>query len=126
MLTFAPMFLRALHRQILAGLVLFALLLQMLLPAVAGAASDSGERWIEVCAASGVKWIKLDHATAGDQHAAADHCALCAATGATPEFDSARYLTSALTEVRLAAAPAASFFTFPGHRLRSRAPPKFS
>ena len=126
MLTSRPMFIRALHRQLLAGIVLFALLAQILLPAIAGAASASGERWIEVCAASGAKWIKLDDASAGDEHAAADHCMLCAATGATPEFDSTRYLKAALADAQAAALLAASLQTYPSHILRSRAPPKLS
>ncbi len=126
MVTSPPMFLRSLHRQLFAGIVLFALLLQTMLPAIAGAASVSGGRWIEVCAASGVKWVKLDHASAAGQQAAADHCALCAATGALPEFDAARYLKSAAVDVPAATPLAATFQTFPGHLLRSRAPPRIS
>lgn len=120
------MFFRSLHRQLLAAIVLFALLLQTLLPAIAGAASVSGGRWIEVCAASGVKWVKLDHASGAGQQAAADHCPLCAATGALPEFDAAHYLKSATVDGPAASPLAASFLTFPGHRLRSRAPPRLS
>lgn len=120
------MFLRRLPRRLLAAIVLHALLLQMVLPAIAGAMSGSGERWIEVCAASGVKWVKLDHAAPDGQHAAADHCVLCAATGAAPEFDAARYLKSALAESTSALLLPAFFPIFPGHSLRSRAPPAFS
>ncbi len=117
---------RSLHRQLFAGIVLFALLLQTLLPAIASAASSSGERWVEVCATSGVKWVKLDESAGGAKHDAADHCALCAATGAVPEFDAARYLKPSLREATVATAIALPYPTYPSHILRSRAPPRFS
>ena len=120
------MLLHAFHRRFISGIVLFALMLQMVLPAIAGAAAASGERWIEVCAASGVKWVKLDHDQAGGQHASADHCMLCAATGATPEFDSSRYLNTALAEAEIVVSVVASYPTYPSHLLRSRAPPQLS
>ena len=117
---------RAFHRRLLAGMVLFALLLQTMLPAVAGAAAGPADRWVEVCAASGLKWVKLDQDAAAGSHTASDHCALCAATGATPEFDAARYLRSSLAESRPAIKPSTPFQTFPSHLLRSRAPPPLS
>lgn len=117
------MSIRALHRQLLAGIVLFALLLQTVLPAIAGVAPDAGNPWVKVCAASGAKWIKLHQDASAGQHVAADHCMLCAATGAVPEFDASPYLRAALAEARAAMPVAASFATFPGHILRSRAPP---
>ena len=120
------MLIRPLHRRLLAGIVLFALMLQLVLPAIAGAASASGERWVEVCAASGVKWIKLEDGQADAQHAAADHCVLCAATGATPEYDAARYLKAAPEEEQASASLATAYPTFPSHLLRSRAPPQLS
>ncbi len=106
--------------------MLLALLLQTVLPAIAAAASDSGSRWTEVCAASGVKWVKLDQGSAAEQHAATDHCVLCAATGAAPEFDVSRYLKPSLPEAQASSPPAAAFPTYPGHSLRSRAPPHLS
>ena len=120
------MLLQTLHRRLISGIVLFALMLQMVLPAIAGAASASGERWIEVCAASGVKWVKLDHDQAGGQHASGDHCMLCAATGATPEFDSSRYLNTALADAQMVVSVVTSYPTYPSHLLRSRAPPRIS
>ena len=126
MVTSATMNFRALHRQFFAGIVLFALLLQTVLPAIAGAASASGERWVEVCAASGVKWVKLDDAASPGKHEAADHCVLCAATGPTPEFDAALFLRSSLADARTTTSIFTSYPTYPSHILRSRAPPYFS
>jgi len=123
MLISAPMYLRALHRQLLAAVVLFALTLQLLLPAIAGAASNSSERWVEVCAASGVKWVKLDHASSDTEHVAAGHCMLCAATGAASEFDATRYLSRSLAEAQPVSFLAAPHHSFPGHIQRARAPP---
>lgn len=117
---------RALHRQLFAGIVLFALLLQSVLPAIVSAATPASERWVEVCAASGVKWVKLDDAGAAGKHEAADHCVLCAATGAAPEFDAALYLKSSLAEARTSTPVVTSYQTYPSHILRSRAPPRFS
>lgn len=119
------MWIRALHCRLLSGILLFALLLQTLLPAMVGAAGPA-ERWIEVCAASGVKWVKPDPASSEVSHAASDHCTLCAATGATPEFDASRFLTSSLQESPPSGVTAAPFETFPSHLLRSRAPPRLS
>ncbi len=119
------MFNPARHRRLLAGILLFALMLQSLLPAMASAVSEGSGRWIEVCASSGVKWVKLDTQPAAD-HTADGHCVLCAAAGALPDFDARRYLqpqtTDVFTEQRSAEVPPA----FPGHALRSRAPPAFS
>ncbi len=120
------MFNPARHRRLLAGILLFALMLQSLLPAIAGTVFEGSGRWIEVCASSGVKWVQLDqHAVAGE-HVSDGHCLLCAATGAAPDFDARRYLSSQATDAlpvwRATAAPA----TFPGHALHSRAPPAFS
>ena len=116
------MLLHALHRRLLAGIVLFALMLQMVLPAIAGAASGPGSRWIEVCAASGAKWIKIDDGH-GSEHASADHCVLCAATGPVPEFDVRSYLPPALVDVH-ATQPSDHYIrVFRGYATLSRAPP---
>jgi len=126
MLTFAPMMFRLIHRRYLAGLLLLALLLQTLLPALGGAAADASSRWIEVCASSGVKWVQLDHDAPKQQHSASDHCVLCAATGAVPEFDVQRYLTALAATTYLVPKRVDAFGVFPGHAQRSRAPPVFS
>ncbi len=117
---------RTLHRQLLAGFVLFALLLQMVLPAIASAASPTSERWVEVCAASGVKWVKVDAGHDDQQHAASDHCVLCAASGPVPEFDVRRYLPTEIGNPHLAQYSAGFIPSFPGHATHSRAPPTFS
>jgi hypothetical protein len=111
------------HRRYLAGLLMLALLLQTLLPALGGAAADGSGRWIEVCASSGVKWVQLDHDSTVQQHGAAEHCVLCAATGAVPEFDVQRYLTALAANTYLVPKRVDAFGVFPGHTQRSRAPP---
>jgi hypothetical protein len=121
---------RGIHRSLLSGLLLSALLLQSLLPAFAALRSDEGARWIEVCISSGIKWVKLDPAgpdTAPPVAAAhGDHCVLCAATGAVPAFDASVYLRAHV--VAMAALPRliSPVTAFPGHALRSRAPPTVS
>ncbi len=114
------------HRRLLAGFLLFALMLQALLPAMAGAVSDRSERWIEVCASSGVKWVQLDTQASAADHSADGHCMLCAATGALPDFDARRYLRPQGAETRTTPLALAAPPAFPGHALRSRAPPVFS
>jgi hypothetical protein len=111
------------RRRYLAGLLLLALLLQSLLPALGGAATEASNRWIEVCASSGVKWVKLDQGSPAQQHSAADHCVLCAATGAVPQFDVQRYLTALAATTYLVPKRVDAFGVFPGHAQRSRAPP---
>ncbi len=120
------MFNPARHRRLLAGILLFALMLQSLLPAMAGALTDGSGRWIEVCAGSGVKWVKIDQHPAADEHASDGHCLLCAATGAAPEFDARRHLLPQGRDARPVAMAAVPHRVFPGHALRSRAPPAFS
>ena len=114
------------RRRYLAALLLLALLLQSLLPALGGAAAEASNRWIEVCASSGVKWVKLDQGSSAQQHTAADHCVLCAATGAAPEFDVQRYLTALAATTYLVPKRVDAFGVFPGHAQRSRAPPVLS
>ncbi len=124
------MFLRRIPRHLFASLLVAALLLQSLLPAFAGMRSEQGARWIEVCVNSGIKWVNLDAGKSDSlPHVAgahADHCVLCAATGPVPEFDALHFLpvqpVAAVTLPSLALPVAA----FPGHALRSRAPPAFS
>ena len=121
---------RRLHRSLLSGLLLAALLLQSLLPAFAAVRAEQGSRWIEVCVSSGIQWVKLD---AGSQdpvpHAAgahADHCVLCAATGPTPDFDATHYLPTQTAGIAVLPTLPSPVTAFPGHALRSRAPPVFS
>ena len=111
------------RRRYLSGLLLLALLLQTLLPALAGATAEASNRWIEVCASSGVKWVKLDQGSPAHQHSAADHCVLCAATGAAPEFDARTHLDVRLRHEVVVSLPQVSHSWFAGHFILSRAPP---
>lgn len=121
---------RRIHRSLLSGLLLAALLLQTLLPAFAAVRAEQGSSWIEVCVSSGIKWVKSDFASPDSAPASvgshADHCVLCAATGPATEFDANAYLpaqTAALAALPRLIVPVTAF---PGHALRSRAPPVFS
>ena len=120
------MLLHAIRRRLLSSLLLVALLLQTMLPALGGASAEASNRWIEVCASSGVKWVQLNHDSPKQQHTAADHCVLCAATGAVPEFDVQRYLPVLAANTYLVPKRVDAFGAFPGHSQRSRAPPVFS
>ncbi len=120
------MFLPARHRRLLAGLLLFALMLQSLLPAMAGALTHGADRWIEVCAGSGVKWVKIDQHAATGEHASDGHCLLCAATGAEPDFDACAHLQAHGSDARPDVTATEPRRVFPGHALRSRAPPALS
>ncbi len=120
------MFISTFRRRLTACLLLCGLLLQSLLPALAGAATVSSERWVEVCAVSGVKWVKLDPAAGGGQHGADDHCVMCAATGALPEFDVRPYLSAPVADARPVHAFDTAVQVYPGHDLRARAPPSLS
>jgi hypothetical protein len=114
------------RRRYLAGLLLLALLLQTLLPVLGGATAEASNRWVEVCASSGVKWVKFDQGSPAQQHSAADHCVLCAATGAAPEFDVQRYLPALAATTYLVPKRVDAVGVFPGHAQRSRAPPILS
>ena len=114
------------RRRYLAGMLLLALLLQTVMPALGGAAAEASRRWIEVCASSGVKWVQLDHDGSVQQHSAAEHCVLCAATGALPEFDVQRYLPVLAANPHFVSSRADALGVYPGHALHSRAPPIFS
>lgn len=113
-------------RPLLAAWLVFALLVQALLPAWAAARTQSQARWIEVCSVSGLQWIKADQPQDTVSHAAADHCALCAASGAMPGFDVTPFLRAGLSDVSPALLAGPLVVAFPGHALRSRAPPSFS
>ncbi len=147
MLKSRAMSFRRVHRSLLSGLLLAALLLQSLLPAMAGLRAAQGAQWIEVCVSSGIRWVKVDASAATTVQAAADpsadtsaahppatphatahqdHCVLCAATGAAPEFDAHRYLPLAVATVARPSLVVSPVSAFPGHALQSRAPPVFS
>ncbi len=122
----AAMPIRQFPRRLLSGLLLLSLLLQMLMPAVAGVRDGSESRWIEVCAASGIKWVELDPAQSTASHGPGDHCVLCAATGAASEFDAGDFLRTELAAEQPLPAAVVVAVAFPGHSLRSRAPPSLS
>ena len=121
---------RRAHRSLLSGLLLAALLLQSLLPAFAAVRAEQGARWIEVCVSSGIKWVKLDtasHESAPQAAAAhADHCVLCAATGPEADYDASQYLAAPTAAMVVLPALPSPVTAYPGHALRSRAPPVFS
>lgn len=130
MIKFVPMFLRRYLRPQLARLLLAVMLLQTLLPAWAALHSNPSD-WVEICASSGVKWVKTSN-TDGKQDSSArqalhEHCVLCAATGAKNEFDVTPYLLTSLCCSQPAAGHTQNKpLAFPGHSLQSRAPPFFS
>ena len=126
MLHSAPMLISIIRRRLIALLLLAGLLLQSVLPALAGAAADTSARWVEVCAASGVKWIKPDSDVGSGHQGSADHCVLCLATGAVPDFDVRAYLGEPVADATPVHTTTAVFPAYPGHDLRSRAPPRFS
>jgi len=127
MIKFRPMFSRLISRKTLSCWLVAALLLQWLMPAMAGVRSGDGTRWTEVCVSSGVKWVQMSDASQAQfSHVAADHCVLCAATGAARDFDVRAYLSDAATDslsLRRGRTPVLSFSAF---QRRSRAPPSFS
>ena len=125
MIQFRPMFSRLISRKALSCWLVAALLLQSLLPAIAGVRSGDGARWAEVCASSGVKWVKTSDASQPQfSHAAADHCVLCAATGAAPEFDVRTYLSDSATDSLSLRRDRTPVLTFSAFQQQSRAPPR--
>ncbi len=120
---------RRLHRSLLSCLLLASLVLQSLLPAFAAVRTEQGSRWIEVCVSSGIKWVKLDTASPDSApHAAsahADHCVLCAATGPEADYDATHYLPAQSATIAALPTLPTPVTAFPGHALRSRAPPVF-
>jgi len=127
MIKFCLMFFRLISRKALSRWLVAALLLQSLMPAMAGMRSGDGMRWAEVCVSSGVKWVQMSDASQAQfSHVAADHCVLCAATGAADEFDVSAYLSDVATDspsIRRDRTPVLTFFAF---QRQSRAPPIFS
>ena len=120
-----PMFSRLISRKALSCWLVAALLLQSLMPAIAGVRSGDGKRWIEVCVTSGVKWVQMSDASEPQfSHTAADHCVLCAATGAAPEFDVLTYLSDAATDSLSLRRDRIPVLTFSAFQQQSRAPPR--
>ena len=127
MIKFRPMFSRLISRKTLSCWLVAALLWQSLMPAMAGVRSGDGTRWTEVCVSSGVKWVQMSDANKPQfSHAAADHCALCAATGAAPEFDVRAYLSDSATDSLVLRRDRTPVLTFSAFQRHSRAPPSFS
>ena len=124
---FCPMISRLFSRTALTCWLVAALLWQLLMPAIAGVRSGDGGRWTEVCVSSGVKWVQTSDANQPPfSHAAADHCVLCAATGAAPEFDVRAYLLDAAPDRLSPLRGHTPFLVFSAFQRRSRAPPSFS
>lgn len=122
-----PIFDRLFSRKALLRWMLTALLLQSLMPAIASLHPADGARWIEVCVSSGVKWVQIDDGSGTmASHSAADHCVLCAATGATPEFDVRCYLSDVATDHPSCLWDRPPILTFSAFQRQSRAPPRFS
>ena len=114
-------------RKALSRWLLAALLLQCLMPAIASVRAADSARWIEICVSSGVKWVQMaDAADAQSAHTAADHCVLCAATGAAPEFDVRDYLSDSATDMPSIRRDRTPVLTFSAFQQQSRAPPKLS
>jgi hypothetical protein len=121
------MFPRFTSRKALSCWLVAALLLQSLMPAIAGVRSGDGTRWAEVCVSSGVKWVSMsDAGEARVSHAAVDHCVFCAATGAAPEFDVRDYLSDSATDMPSIRRDRTPVLTFSAFQQQSRAPPSFS
>ena len=127
MIKSGTMFSRLISRKALSCWLVAALLLQSLMPTMAGVSAGDGTRWTEVCVSSGVKWVPMSDAGEPQfSHVAADHCVLCAATGAAPEFDVRAYLSDSATDslsLRRDRTPVLTFFAL---QRQSRAPPSFS
>ena len=127
MIKSCPMFSRLVSRKALSCWLVAALLLQSLMPAMAGVRAGDGTRWTEVCVSSGVKWVPMSDAGEPQfSHAAADHCVLCAATGAAPEFDVRTYLSDSATDSLSLRRDRTPVLTFSAFQRQSRAPPSFS
>ena len=121
------MFSRFISRKALSCWLVAALLLQSLMPAMAGVRSGDGKRWAEVCVSSGVKWVQMSDASEPQfSHAAADHCVLCAATGAAPAFDVLTYLSDSATDMPSLRRDRTPVLTISAFQQQSRAPPSFS
>ena len=113
-----------LHRRV-ARYLIAVLLIQLALPSWAALGASGKPGWMEICAAGGIQWVKLapPDTTPADHQAANDHCLLCAATGATPDFDTRAHLNAELRHHAIAFYPWAGHRWYAGHSILSRAPP---
>ena len=115
--------------------LLAAVLLQALVPVWAGGRGSADKTLLEVCTATATQWIKQG-AQASDQttdlttdqssidHSPSHkHCVFCASTAAVDPFDASNLLVNHTSSniVSVSAVPLVGIF--PGHRIRSRAPP---
>ena len=116
---------RFFSRKVLCRWLMAAMLLQSLLPALAGVRAGDNARWMEVCASSGVKWVKVMEAGGtADGHSGGDHCVLCATTGAAPEFDVRRHLPEASGPERSSATDRPLIPILSASQHHARAPPR--
>lgn len=112
-------------RRRIARYLIAVLLIQLALPSWAALGVPGKSGWMEICAAGGVQWVKHTppESTPAGHQTAHDHCLLCAATGATPEFDSRAHLNAALRDLAIASHPWPEHRWYAGHSILSRAPP---
>lgn len=117
---FRRSFLRHLSRCLIA-----VLLMQVALPSLAASGSRSKAAWMEICAASGIQWVKLaqPEGAPADHQSSHAHCLLCASTGAAPDFDSRIHISDELRDEAITLPSQASQGCYAGHSIRSRAPP---
>jgi hypothetical protein len=121
------MLIRLAHRKAFSCWLLAALLLQCLMPAIASVHKGDDARWIEVCVSSGVKWVQMpDGGDTQTSHLAAEHCALCAAAGAVPEFDVRDHLVDLPTFSVSPPPDRTALPSLSAFQRHSRAPPSFS
>ncbi len=111
--------------RLISRCLIAVLLLQVALPSCAAFGTASKAGWMEICASSGIQWVKLaqpDGALA-DHQTAHDHCLLCASTGAAPDFDARDHLNPQLRHEAITIHPQAAHRWYAGHSILSRAPP---
>ena len=119
------MFFRRSLRSRVSQYLIAVLLMQLALPSLAALGALGKAGWTEICATGGTQWVKLtppDSAPA-DHPTAHDHCLLCAATGAIPDFDAHIFLNAEPRHPPIALLPLAVHRWYAGHAILSRAPP---
>jgi len=121
----------SLFRGLTASLLVAAVLLQAVLPLLGMQRGGEGRgHWIEVCASSGVRWIRLPEAgkPAPASSEDAEHpCAFCVAGEPPERFDASAWLARLPEPSHDTAKPADECTQrFAGHQLRARAPPFFA
>ena len=108
-----------------ARYLIAVLLIQLALPTWAALGASGKPGWMEICAAGGIQWVKLAQpdTTPADHQTANSHCLLCAATGATPDFDTRAHLHAEPRHQAITFYPWAGHRWYAGHSILSRAPP---